>query len=104
MAQHGAVCGQGTETRATEAAGRVNFTFDDEDVPAAGERPEDVWPQEKGLQLFMEHVDAPSLDVPVLQVVEEVDDVSLVWSCLSHSQRWTMCGVRTARSWSIWSR
>ena len=43
VAQHGAVCGQSAAARANEAAGRVNFTFDDEDVPAAGERPGDVW-------------------------------------------------------------
>ena len=87
MSQHGAVCGQSAAARAKEAAGRVHFTFDEKDVPAAGEGPGDVWPQEKSLQLVMEHVDAPSLDVPVLQMVEEVDDVSLVGRCLSHSQR-----------------
>ena len=59
-AQHGAVRGQKTATRA-RGPGTQYFTFDDEDVPG---------PQVKELQRV---VDAPSLDVPALHMVEEVD-------------------------------
>ena len=56
-AQHGAVRGQTTATRA-RGPGTQYVTFDDEDVPA---------PQGKELQRTVVYVDAPSLDVPALQ-------------------------------------
>ena len=66
--------GQKTATRAREAAGTQYFTFDDEEVPAAEKKPGDVWPQGRVLQCSLIHVDAPSIDVPALQMEEEVDN------------------------------
>ena len=55
-------------------AGTQYFTFDDEEVPAAEKKPGDVWPQGRVLQCSLIHVDAPSIDVPALQMEEEVDN------------------------------
>ena len=63
VAQHGAVRGQSTATRA-RGPGTQYFTFGDEDVPG---------PQVKELQRVVVYVDAPSLDVPALHMIEEVD-------------------------------
>ena len=63
VAQHGAVRGQTTATRA-RGPGTQYFTFGDEDVPG---------PQVKELQRVVVYVDAPSLDVPALHIIEEVD-------------------------------
>ena len=78
-AQRGAVRGQTTATRAGGPATQY-FTFGDEDVPAPGERL--FWPQDRDLRRIPGHVEEPSLDVPALQMVEEVDDVSLALSAL----------------------
>ena len=63
VAQHGAVRGQTTATRA-RGPGTQYFTFGDEDVPG---------PQVKELQRVVVYVDTPSLDVPALHMIEEVD-------------------------------
>ena len=73
-AQHGAVRGQTTATRAGGPATQY-FTFGDE-----GERL--FWPQDRDLRRIPGHVEEPSLDVPALQMVEEVDDVPLALSAL----------------------
>ena len=73
-AQHGAVRGQTTATRAG-GPGTQYFTFDDEDVPA---------PQERVLQRIEVYVDAPSLDVPALQWDEEAN--AFLLAPLLHSQ------------------
>ena len=74
VAQHGAVRGQTTATRA-RGPGTQYFTFDDEDVPAS---------QERELQRIVVYVDAPSLDVPALQRDEEAN--AFLLAPLLHSQ------------------
>ena len=72
-AQHGAVRGQTTATRARGPATQY-FTFgDDEDVPAPGERL--FWPQERGLRRSLAHDEEPTHDVPALQMVEQPEEV-----------------------------
>ena len=94
VAQHGTLRGQTTTTRAREAAGTQYFTFDDEEVPAAEKKPGDVWPQERVLQCSLIHVDAPSIDVPAVQMEKEVDNefqvALLVVQQQAIVQRWTM--------------
>ena len=69
VAQHGAVRGQTTATRARGPATQY-FTFGhDEDVPAPGERL--FWPQERDLRRSPAHFEEPTLDVPALQTTEE---------------------------------
>ena len=73
VAQHGAVRGQTTATRARGPATQY-FTFgDDEDVPAPGVRL--FWPQERGLRRSPAHDEELSLDVPALQMVEQPEEV-----------------------------
>ena len=71
-AKHGAVRGQTTATTVREATGMQYFTFDDEGKPVAGER---FRPMVKDLRRIRVHVEEPSLDVPVLQMVEQPVDV-----------------------------
>ena len=73
VAQHGAVRGQTSATRARGPATQY-FTFgDDEDVPAPGERL--FRPQERGLRRSPAHVEELTLDVPVLQMAEQPTEV-----------------------------
>ena len=73
VAQHGAVRGQTTATRARGPATQY-FTFgDDEDVPAPGEWL--FWPQERGLRRSLAHHEELTLDVPALQMVEQPEEV-----------------------------
>ena len=73
VAQHGAVRGQTTATRARGPATQY-FTFgDDEDVPAPGERL--FWPQERDLRRSPAHDEELTLHVPALQMVEQPEEV-----------------------------
>ena len=73
VAQHGAVRGQTTATRARGPATQF-FTFgDDGDVPVPGERL--FWPQERDLRRSPAHVEELTLDVPALQMVEQPEEV-----------------------------
>ena len=73
VAQHGAVRGQTTATRARGPATQYLTFGDDEDVPAPGERL--FWPQERDLRRSPAHDEELTFDVPALQMVEQPEEV-----------------------------
>ena len=89
--RHGTHFGPQPPKTASTAAGTQYYFLENDEVPAAGERPTClVEPRERIDRPVLQRrrdVDAPSLDVPALQMIEEVDGCASVESALTASQQ-----------------